>query len=94
MKILVVHDRFGEIRSVAIPGRPLPPGEVQWRLAASEFVALVEAPSLPEGQELPGALEKMRGEFHVATGPARLVRKKPISEARKDEQDEKEAFYS
>jgi hypothetical protein len=79
MKILVVHDQFGEIRSVAIPGRPLPPGELQWRLQASEFVALVDVPSLPEGKELPGALEKMRGEFHVATGPARLVRKKQAS---------------
>ncbi len=94
MKILVVHDRFGEIRSVAVPGRPLPPGEVPWHLTPGEFVALVDAPSLPEGKELRGALEKMRGEFHVATGPARLIRKKPASEPCEDEQDEKEAFNS
>ena len=82
MKVLIVHDEFGEIRSVAVPGRKLT-GEGNWRLAPGELVTEVDAPSLHEGQELPSALKTLRGEFYVATEPARLLPKKLTRERRR-----------
>jgi len=83
MKLLIVHDQFGEIRSVAVPGQKRAFGEGNWRLAASELVAEVDAPNLLEGEELPSALKTIRGEFYVATEPTRLVPKKQTHEPRK-----------
>jgi hypothetical protein len=75
MQILVVHDRCGEIRSVAIPGHKLTSGEEPWRPAAGELVAVVDIPAFPEGTDLKMALERIRGEFRVSEDPARLISK-------------------
>jgi hypothetical protein len=75
MQILIVHDQFGDIRSVAIPGHKLPSGEETWRPTASEFVAVLDIPDFPEGTDLRIALERIRGAFRVSAQRARLISK-------------------
>ena len=75
MKIFVVHDQYGKIQSVAIPGQKLPFGEVRLRPGADEFVAEVDAPDLPFSQDLTRAIQKIQDEFYVTLGSAQLVRK-------------------
>ena len=73
MKILIVHDQFGEIRSVAVPGHKLPSGEEPWKPAPTELVAVLDIPSFPDGTDLNIALERIRGEFRVSATRARLI---------------------
>ena len=75
MQILIVHDQFGEIRSVAIPGHKVRSGDQLWRPTASELVAVVDMPNFPEGTDLEIALERIRGEFRLSAPPARLISK-------------------
>jgi hypothetical protein len=76
MKLLVVHDQFGNITSIAIPGQNLPFGPVRRRPGANEFVAEVDAPDLVREKDLIATVRKLSEEFSVADGPAQLMRKK------------------
>ena len=75
MEILIVHDQFGVIRSVAIPGHEPASGQPPWKPSISELVAVVDIPAFPEGTDFRIALERIRGEFLVAGEPARLISK-------------------
>ncbi len=76
MQILVVHDQYGEIRSVAVPGQKLPSDDGGWRPAARELVAVVDIPDFPEGTNLSRTLEIIRSEYRVSEGTPRLIPKK------------------
>ena len=82
MKILIVHDQFGEIRSVAIPGHQLTSGQAPWKPAISELVAVFDIPAFPEGTDFRTALERIRGEYLVSGEPARLIYRPHGSERR------------
>lgn len=76
MRILIVHDQFGQIQSVAIPGQKLPFGEVRQRPGVNDFVTEVDASDLPyDDGELASSIQKIQAEFYVTTGSAQLVRK-------------------
>jgi hypothetical protein len=75
MRILIVHDQFGESRSVAIPGHKVRSGDPLWRPTASELVAVVDIPDFPEGTDLEIALERIRGEFRLSAQRAHLIPK-------------------
>ena len=82
MKVIVTHDQFGKIRSVAVPGRKLPFGEMHRRPADGEFVAVVDAPDPSADKDLPAAIKKISVEFRVAPVSSRLIHKKPADKTR------------
>jgi hypothetical protein len=85
MKILVVHNQVGQIRSVIVPGRNLPFSEFQLRPAEGQFVTAVDA-DLPNGEEeLTNAIQTIRDDFQLTIGSAKLVPKKRANKQRKSQ---------